>query len=107
VAVFGFLAGGSALGRHIAIETTKRSYGARNHAACSRGNRCCQFTLLPCSQCRWGAFEVRPMEAEENKGVTQAVPPLALLAAIVAAGTLTLGWITLLLWLILKALSLM
>jgi hypothetical protein len=47
------------------------------------------------------------MDAEENKVVTQAVPPLALLAAIVAAGTLTLGWITLLLWLILKALSLM
>ena len=31
------------------------------------------------------------MEEEEIKGITQAVPPLALLTAIVAAGTLTLG----------------
>jgi hypothetical protein len=47
------------------------------------------------------------MKEEEIEGVPQAVPPLALLAAIVVAGTLTLGWIALLLWLILKALSLM
>jgi hypothetical protein len=54
-----------------------------------------------------GPLRCAQMEAEENKVVTQAVPPLALLAAIVVAGTLTLGWITLLLWLVLKALSLM
>jgi hypothetical protein len=46
------------------------------------------------------------VEEEEIKGVTQAVRPPAFLVGIVAAGALTLGWIAFLLWLMLKAWSL-